>query len=310
MLYSHSVGVRLESISLFACCRSSQWFAFMLYIHTLHTRTHSYIHTYNKLFMHADLNNSELISTRGVILEEHTVQINITRWYNIQKQRKKNYYLLYRQQDEPIFRVCLINSSFKLKEQKDSATFTSYGKLFHRPTTAPLYLKSFTKIGIRFRKGQIGFSISKIIGIIHSLFNRKDVLRFGTSIYPDIHRMSSFFTMIRITVIFLVRAVSHWFVIRISFVLRNDSINVIFALITSVSHCFVIRMSSSSQLFASNVIFALRRFRIDLLFAVRRLIRRYSHSHLFSHWFVIPFVIRIPSFWFVIGICYSHWFIE
>jgi hypothetical protein len=133
--------------------------------------------------MHAGLNNSELISTRGVILEEHTVQINITRLYNIQKQRKKNYYLLYRQQDEPIFSVCLINSSFKLKEQKDSATFTSYGKLFH--TTAPLYLKSFTKIVIRFRKRQIDFSISKIIGIIHSLFNRKDVLRFGTSIHTS-----------------------------------------------------------------------------------------------------------------------------
>ena len=52
------------------------------------------------------------------MLEEHTVQINITRLYNIQKQRKKNYYLLYRQQDERIFSVCLINSSFKLKNKK------------------------------------------------------------------------------------------------------------------------------------------------------------------------------------------------
>jgi hypothetical protein len=52
------------------------------------------MHAYNKLFMYAGLNNSELISTRGVILE-HTVQINITRLYNIQKQRKMNYYLLY-----------------------------------------------------------------------------------------------------------------------------------------------------------------------------------------------------------------------
>ena len=104
-------------------------FLAVIRIHVLHpyilTYTHTYIHAYNKLFMHAGLNNSELISTRGVILEEHTVQINITRLYNIQKQRKKNYYLLYRQQDEPIFSVCLINSSFKLKEQKDSATFTS-----------------------------------------------------------------------------------------------------------------------------------------------------------------------------------------
>jgi hypothetical protein len=87
--------------------------------------------------MYAGLSNSELISARGVILE-HNVQINITRLYNIQKQRKMNYYLLYRQQDQPIFSVCLINSSFKLKEQKDSATFTSYGKLFH--DTIPLVI--------------------------------------------------------------------------------------------------------------------------------------------------------------------------
>jgi hypothetical protein len=151
-------------------------------------------------------------------------------------------------------------------------------------------------------------------------------------VHPYIHRVSSFFTMIRITVLFPVRAVSHWFVIRISVVLRNDSINVIFALITSVSHCFVIRMSSSSQLFASNVLFALRRFRYwfvirspsfdsplfafvfalirysHSLFAFRRLIR-YSHaffaSRRFDSWFAFRYshsAIRIPLFAFR----YSH----
>jgi hypothetical protein len=36
-----------------------------------------YIHTYKNLFKHAGLNNSELISMRGVIWREYTVQINI-----------------------------------------------------------------------------------------------------------------------------------------------------------------------------------------------------------------------------------------
>jgi hypothetical protein len=159
-------------------------------------------------------------------------------------------------------------------------------------------------------------------------------------VHPYIYRMSSFFTMIRITVLFPVRAVSHWFVIRISFVLRNDSINVIFALITSVSNCFVIRMSSSSQSFASNVIFALRRFRYwfvirspsfdsplfafafvfalirysHSLFAFRRLIR-YSLAfftfHRFDSWFADS-AIRIDSlFAFVIRILFvsRSWFV-
>jgi hypothetical protein len=162
-----------------------------------------------------------------------------------------------------------------------------------------------------------------------------DLVDVYVCIYPYIHRMSSFFTMIRITVLFPVRAVSHWFVIRISFVLRNDSINVILALITSVSNCFVIRMSSSSQLFASNVLFALRRFRYwfvirspsfdsplfafafvfalirysHSLFAFRRLIR-YSHAFFafrrFDSWFAFRYshsAIRLPLFAFR----YSHW---
>ena len=68
----------------------------------------TYIHTYKNLFKHAGLNNSELISMRGVIWRKYTVQINI----KIQKQRKKNY-IYSRQQDEPILSVCLINSSLK-----------------------------------------------------------------------------------------------------------------------------------------------------------------------------------------------------
>jgi hypothetical protein len=91
--------------ALFAFRRYSPWiniairmlsFLAVIRIHVLHpyllTYTHTYIHAYNKLFMYAGLNNSELISTRGVILE-HTVQINITRLYNIQKQRKMIYYI-------------------------------------------------------------------------------------------------------------------------------------------------------------------------------------------------------------------------
>jgi hypothetical protein len=72
-----------------------------------------------------------------------------------------------------------------------------------------------------------------------------------------------------------------WHILALFFAMIR--VNVIFALITSVPHCFVSRicLNSFSQLFASNVIFALRRFRIDSLFAVRRLIRRYSH--LISH---------------------------
>jgi hypothetical protein len=130
------------------------------------------------LFMHAGLNNSELISTRGMILRK---------W---QKQRKNNYYLLYRQQDEPIsvFAWLIV----LLKEQKDSATFTSYGNPYYRSV---IFEASFTKIGIRFRKRQIVFSIFKIRYIIHWLFNRKDILRFGTYIHTYIACLR-FFTMI------------------------------------------------------------------------------------------------------------------
>jgi hypothetical protein len=49
-------------------------------------------------------------------------------------------------------------------------------------------------------------------------------------------------------------------------------------------------------------------FVINSLFAVRRLIRRCSHSHLFSHWFVIPIRYSHSLFAFRRLIRYSHAF--